>query len=135
MPVTDAKARVVLDPLARRTMLGYLRVTEGPDEGQTFELENGATLCIGRSEDSDTQLSDLTVSRIHCHVRVAENQIVLSDDGNNHSGTFVNGQRIREQTLKPGDTITIGGTELTLFVTSLHKADVLRAAQKPNASS
>ena len=114
-------------------MLGQLRVTKGPDEGRTFDFDNGKTLTIGRSLNSDTQLKDFSVSRIHCQLRVADGKLVLSDNESG-TGTFVNGHKITEQALKAGDTIAIGDTRLTVFLADVHDADTVAPASKPKAA-
>lgn len=110
-------------------MLGYLRVTEGPDTGRIFNLEDGLSLSIGRSDKTDTKLKDLSVSRIHCELRVVDGQFLLVDN-ESVGGTFVNGQKIKEQTLKTGDTIKIGQTEMRIQAAGIPDADTLLAAQK-----
>jgi serine/threonine protein kinase len=110
-------------------MLGYLRVTEGPDTGRMFNLEEGLTLSIGRSEKTDTKLKDLSVSRIHCELRVVDGQFLLVDN-ESVGGTFVNGEKVKEQTLKTGDTIKIGETEMRLQAAGIPDANTVLAAQK-----
>ena len=75
-------------------------MTAGPDEGRTFDIDNGLTVIIGRGQKSDTHLNDSTVSRIHCELHVAENEPELLDN-DSVSGTFVNGLRIKRQVLNP----------------------------------
>jgi Protein of unknown function (DUF3662)/FHA domain len=68
-------------------------------------------MIIGRSKDSDIQVSDPNVSRRHAEVRQegAAHWIVDLDSTN---GTTVNGRRLKRAKLRPGDTITVGSTEL-----------------------
>lgn len=92
-------------------MFGQLVVTAGPDKGRTFSLTEGQNLALGRGEGTDTELRDMRVSRVHCHVQVDEGKLLLSDAGSS-GGTFVNGQRVSQQVLQPGDVVKIGNSQL-----------------------
>ena len=111
-------------------MLGYLRVIAGPDDGRMFNLDEGQKMLIGRSEKTDTRLKDLQVSRIHCEVKGAGGKIHITDN-ESVGGTFVNGQRVQEHTLKEGDVIQIGTTQLKVHLAGIADADTVVAAQKP----
>ena len=84
-----------------------LVVIEGPDSGRSFSLESGQTLKIGRGQASDTQINDARLSRVHCRVEVDEQGPQLFDDAST-GGTFIGGERITSQRLKPGDVILSG---------------------------
>jgi serine/threonine protein kinase len=58
-------------------------------------------------------LTDTHVSRVHCEVQLDGKRVTIKY-AKSASGTFVNGQRIAEQTMQPGDIIRIGETELRL---------------------
>jgi hypothetical protein len=66
---------------------------------------------IGRSKDADIQVEDPNVSRRHAEVRQegAAHWVIDLDSTN---GTEVNGRRLKRAKLRPGDTITVGSTEL-----------------------
>ena len=88
-----------------------LHVTAGPAKGQAFPLAVGTSLTIGRSATSQTKLVDPHVSRAHCEIRWEAGQALLVDC-KSAAGTFVNGQRVENHKLKPGDVIRIGDTQL-----------------------
>src|SRR5258708_7292164 len=90
-----------------------LEVLSGPDKGRIFPLTSESALAIGRGAQSHTRLVDPAVSRIHCEVQLHGNTAVVTD-ARSVSGTFVNGTRITTQTLRPGDIIRIGDTQLRL---------------------
>jgi eukaryotic-like serine/threonine-protein kinase len=92
-------------------MPAQLTVVAGPDEGNAFPLEPGATLLIGRGRNAGAQLSDPSVSRVHCEVKVEGERAVLLDLGSN-TGTRVNGQRVERHELDPDDLIALGNTRL-----------------------
>lgn len=88
-----------------------LVVLQGPDKGRRFELPD-APLLIGR-DSRQLPLTDNTVSRRHCDLRLNERgEWVLRDLGSSN-GTYVNGQRAdRPVTLKLGDQMRVGRTLL-----------------------
>jgi len=88
-----------------------LVVIAGPDKGREFPFAPDGVISIGRGSQSHTHLVDLTVSRIHCEVRLAGNQATLID-GKSASGTLVNDKRVTSQTLRAGDIIQVGDTKL-----------------------
>ncbi len=110
-------------------MLGYLRVESGPDEGRIFNFLDGITLVLGRSQKTDTQLKDFSVSRFHCEVQAADGRLTLRDREGS-SGAFVNGKKVAEQVLKSGDTIRIGETEIKVHLAGIADAETITAAQK-----
>jgi len=111
-------------------MLGYLVVTAGPDVGCKFPLVEGQTLLIGRGEQSSTQLRDPHVSRLHCLLEVDRGGFRLLDQGS-AGGTYVNGARVAEHALQPGDVVRIGSTELRLELEAAPEASTLVGAAPP----
>ncbi len=115
-------------------MIGHLRLVTGPESGRTIDLYDGQTLVIGRGEKSDTKFKDLQVSRIHCELRVLDGSCTLVDD-ESVGGTFVNGQKVREQPVRHGDVIRVGSTEMKLHLMGIADAAELVAAQRPKPKS
>jgi hypothetical protein len=66
---------------------------------------------IGRRLDNDLVLDDPHVSRVHVHL-VAKHGHYLLEDLDSTAGTRVNGRRVMEHYLKPGDVITLATSEL-----------------------
>jgi len=62
---------------------------------------------IGRKEDNDFVIDNLRVSRLHAQIREVEGKHLLFDLDST-TGTKVNGQRVSQHTLSPGDVIEIG---------------------------
>lgn len=77
---------------------------------ETFPLRQ-PVVNIGRRLDNHVILDDARVSRAHAQLRVVRGRYVLFDL-NSSGGTYVNGQRITQQTLKPGDVISLAGVSL-----------------------
>jgi len=70
------------------------------------------------------ELTDPSVSRVHCQAEVVADQLVLSDNGS-VSGTIVNGKKVDQQPLRSHDTIQIGGTILWFEVKGVHEQSTL----------
>src|SRR3984957_12892782 len=62
---------------------------------------------IGRSPDNAMVIDNPAVSHYHARVFNEEGRMMLEDFGS-MNGTFVNGQRVKMVTLKPGDSVGIG---------------------------
>jgi serine/threonine protein kinase len=93
-------------------MSAKLTVVAGPDRGRGFEVSDDVRLLIGRGEATATKLRDPTVSRTHCQIVGESGRFILENLGA-ASGTSVNGKRISApHTLRSGDLIRIGDTEL-----------------------
>lgn len=88
-----------------------LRGASGPYAGQTIDLVKGTTV-VGRVPPSDLVLEDDSVSRRHAEIYKMGNTISVRDLGS-ANGTFVNGERISETTLMPGDALRFGVVEFT----------------------
>jgi len=79
-------------------------------DGRRYPLSGPVTM-LGRSSACDVPLDDASASRRHAEIRRRAGKTVLVDlDSTN--GTLVNGRRVREAPLRPGDRITIGTTSI-----------------------
>src|SRR5882757_1204629 len=80
--------------------------------GRTHELKVDKTT-IGRLEDNSFQIAEPSVSSHHCEVLVKGADVVIKDL-NSTNGTFINGEKISEAPLKPGQLLRLGNVELRL---------------------
>lgn len=64
---------------------------------------------IGRTIQCSLTLNDHNVSRIHAWIHKRDKDWIISDN-NSTNGTFVNGDQIKEHSLKLGDRVQIGTT-------------------------
>lgn len=83
-----------------------LRFISGKYQGAEFPLADSPEIIVGRSSDVDMVLIEDMVSRRHARIECA-NEISIEDLGSTN-GTFVNGERIKRNTLKEGDRVLIG---------------------------
>ncbi len=73
-----------------------------------FPPGSGTSFTIGRTQDCDLRIADLSVSRRHAQLDRGEDGWLLSDLGS-HNGTRVNGWLVREPVpVRPGDVLQFG---------------------------
>ena len=84
-----------------------LLVVNGSNAGEEFVLSG--TISMGRAESSFVTIVDSRVSRQHARIQQHGDEFIIVDL-HSSNGTFVNGQRIDEYVLAPGDEIQIGDT-------------------------
>ena len=83
--------------------------SQGTYAMRVFEL--GASSVVGREPNCDISLSeDSTVSRRHAVITVSGGECRIKDEGSSN-GSYVNGAKITEQVLNPGDELRIGETK------------------------
>lgn len=94
--------------------LPYLRVMNGPAEGQKFDIRPDLTeALIGRADECHFQINDANVSRQHAKIHRDWNDITLHDLGSKN-GVLVNNKRIgKGKRLKDTDQILLGAVRLT----------------------
>jgi two-component system, cell cycle response regulator len=85
-----------------------LVVLYGDDLGKKFNLDAPSVL-IGRSNKSDIQIDQESVSRNHAKIMNTGKSVILRDLGSTN-GTYVNDELIDEYVLRDGDLIKIGRT-------------------------
>jgi serine/threonine protein kinase len=109
-----------------------LIVIDGPDRGLTFALAPDQTLLVGRGKAAPARLSDPRVSRKHCRVQAEGDRARVVDAGS-VAGTLVNGRRVEESRLRPGDVLQVGDTRLRLEWQDEDDADTRLPAAAPRA--
>jgi ABC transport system ATP-binding/permease protein len=99
-----------------------VRVAQAATVAHSYPLDpNDPQISIGR-EGSEIVLENPQVSRNHAEIIRANGGHILRDVGSTN-GTFVNGQRITQHTLTPGDVIQIGAFKLVYDGDSLDQYD------------
>src|SRR5438270_9722244 len=80
--------------------------------GRTHELKVDKTT-IGRLEDNTFQIAEPSVSSHHCEILLRGSDVVVRDL-NSTNGTFINGEKVAETVLKPGQVLRLGQIEIRL---------------------
>ena len=70
--------------------------------------------CIGSASDNQLVINDKTVDPLHAKLVVEDDKYVLKDN-NSSTGCFINGQRITQKEIFPGDIFRLGETELIVL--------------------
>ena len=82
-------------------------------------------LILGRLPESEIQVRDAFISRVHASISYVNNAFVLKDLGSTN-GTYRNGARVYECNLSPGDKIQIGNAALVFEVDATTGNGILR---------
>jgi pSer/pThr/pTyr-binding forkhead associated (FHA) protein len=80
--------------------------------GRTHELK-GEKTTVGRVEDNIFQIAEPSVSSHHCEILLRGNDVIVRDL-NSTNGTFINGEKVIESPLKPGQILRLGQIEMRL---------------------
>ena len=84
-------------------------------DGPVKEFELAKTsISLGRSLTNDIILSDVGISRSHARLDCGSQGVTIADLGSSN-GTWINGKRVEQATLKSGDTIAIGSQNLQYY--------------------
>jgi pSer/pThr/pTyr-binding forkhead associated (FHA) protein len=95
-------------------------------DGTEKTLEFGSKpLIVGRLRESEIQVHDAFISRVHCGIGYANNQFTLKDLGSTN-GTYRNGARVFECNLSSGDKIQVGNTTLIFEIEHASGNGILR---------
>jgi hypothetical protein len=76
---------------------------------------SGDRVVVGRSREADIVIDDPNVSRRHAELRREDGSWAIADLGSTN-GIKVNGRRVEQSSLDPGDEIMIGTIELSFEV-------------------
>jgi hypothetical protein len=68
---------------------------------------SGSRMLIGRSRDCDVPVDDPNVSRRHAELRNEDGRWIITDLGSTN-GIKVNGRRVEQAALEPGDEVVLG---------------------------
>jgi hypothetical protein len=95
-------------------MAWQLTVVDGADADRFFLLPTNGTAVVGSShKHADICLNDLYVARTHCEIETEGDRIVITAMTNDKE-TIVNGQRVRQHMLMPGEVFRVGNSHLRL---------------------
>lgn len=114
---TTTKRRGILSPAATgledtQDELHCLKLSCG-EQGEELFVLGSASLKIGRSAPADIVLAHPSVSREHCLIGLANDELFVTDL-NSTNGTFIDGQRVGRATILPvGAVLKVGQVLLT----------------------
>jgi hypothetical protein len=83
-----------------------LEILDGDRAGEVLPVGD-TTIRIGRKSGNDIVLADEKTSGVHCEIQPEGDRLVLKDLGSTN-GTFLDGRRLTELVLTPGDVVTVG---------------------------
>lgn len=111
-PATPRSARQQVD-WAKSGANFALQSTSG---GNSFAIEGGRVLVVGRGHKSQIVIDDDTVSSSHARLQMssAGDRLTISDLGSSN-GTYLNGSRITTAQAQLGDVIRFGTAEFKLM--------------------
>jgi len=93
------------------TEIHYLEVDDPELGDATFDLDS-ASVKIGRSPPADIVIAHKSVSREHCMIGMANDELFVSDL-NSTNGTFIDGERVSRTTILPvGSELRLGQVTL-----------------------
>jgi len=104
-----------------------LRLTIRTSTGETTFSSDRGEILVGRREGVDLCLPEPQASRNHCLLRVEENGVRLIDLGT-ANGTEVDGARVTQALLVPGQEFRVGATTIRLMAFATAEAAVAVAA-------
>ena len=136
-PLTDETTSGVRSPTPLRTpksgaklsAYSFINLT-GNGQFEIFFLPE-KPVAIGRDAANDIVVDDEPVSKRHARLTFANNEMTLWDVGSKN-GTFVNGERITNRKLQPGDVVSVGKGRL-IFVRDVKPDGVLTSSLAPSA--
>jgi pSer/pThr/pTyr-binding forkhead associated (FHA) protein len=95
----------------------YLRVMNGPREGERLEISDAREFIIGRDDSADVIFRDDLISRQHVKVRRDWSGTHVEDLGS-RNGIKVNRKRVSRKTLRDGDELEVGGVRFVYLCPS-----------------
>jgi len=108
-----------------------LRVSDGLDSDEVFVI--GPTgLKIGRTPPADAVIAHPSVSRQHCMIGLANDELLVTDLSSTN-GTFIDDERIERAAVLPvGSTLRVG--QVSLIHEAGTREDLLRPQSGPGAN-
>ncbi len=87
-----------------------LKTTNEADASFTFRILPGSVKTMGRSPGAEFIVEAAMVSRLHCRLTAGATELQVHDLESTN-GTFVNGRRVTQASLKTGDKLGVGRVE------------------------
>jgi ABC transport system ATP-binding/permease protein len=90
-----------------------LKSSEAAADPLTFRILPGNIKTVGRSAGAEFMVDAPLVSRLHCRLTAGTTALEVLDLESTN-GTFVNGERVTQASLKAGDKLGVGRLELVV---------------------
>jgi hypothetical protein len=92
-----------------------LRLSIKAADGTTKTIDfSGTSLIIGSGEEAGVRVNDAKVSDLHVRLRLKDGQLFATDLASDE-GTTADGQKVSKETpVKPGQTLALGETRITI---------------------
>jgi predicted component of type VI protein secretion system len=114
-------------------MQAILVMFRSTGERRSFSVTREVTV-IGRREDCDLIIPLGEVSRKHCRL-VKDGDLLKVEDLGSANGTYLNGLRVQESLLAPGDTVQVGPVVFVLQIDGVPADDELRPVIAESAAA
>jgi pSer/pThr/pTyr-binding forkhead associated (FHA) protein len=98
----------------------------GDGERRSFSIVRDVTV-IGRREDCDFRIPLGEISRKHCRL-IKDGESLRAEDLGSSNGTYVNGARVQEAELSPGDTLKVGSVVFVVQIDGVPAEDDMQPA-------
>lgn len=98
-------------PAPQRSEVLVLRMLKGMPIDARYPITR--SMRVGRNKEAEIFLVDPSVSRNHAILEPQGEGVVVRDAGSTN-GTFVNGERVQLRTLRAGDRVAFGKTEMAV---------------------
>jgi hypothetical protein len=109
--VASGTVGIAVEPLPEPTRLS-LRLRRGVPPGARIALRG--PLVLGRDAACPLPLLDPRISRRHLELELSGDGAVRFHDPGSSNGTYVNGRRVTEGTLRCGDVLVLGDSEFVV---------------------
>ena len=90
-----------------------LKSSDEVDDSLTFLILPANNKTMGRSAGAEFMVDAAMVSRLHCRLTAGATELQVMDLESTN-GTFVNGERVTQASLKAGDRLGVGRVELVI---------------------
>jgi len=94
-----------------------LKLIKSPDSGganSIFNIPEGTSTFLGRSENCQIRLASAGISKKHCVITPISNTRVEVEDLGSSNGTYINGLLVKKHIMQPGDTLSVHNYVLQL---------------------
>ncbi len=109
-----------------------LRGVSGSTFGKNYPLVG--TMTVGRATDCDISIPGDEISRHHAKLQIMPDGVAIEDMGS-ANGTFINGKRVHQGLLKPGEELRLDTVRFLLVAPGLEAAAATKAAPAPAAAA